>query len=69
MRLVYSLALADIARDFRRTHDFALGIPDWRNAQRNVNQASILPPTDSFVMLDALAAPKTCKISVSSSWS
>src|SRR5262245_12041951 len=51
----------DIPGDFRCTYDLAVGIPDRRDRQRNVNQAAILAPANSFIILDPLTATDTLK--------
>ena len=48
--------LGDVPGDFRRPDDPALGILDGRHGQRNLDQSSVLAPTNGFIMIDALAA-------------
>jgi hypothetical protein len=39
------------------THHFALGILEGRCGQRDVDQTSILAPTNGLIVIDLLAAP------------
>ena len=49
-------ALGDVTRNFGRADDIAAEVSDWRNGQRNVDEASILALSDSLVMVDPLTA-------------
>src|SRR5258706_14402520 len=48
--------LSHVASDFRYANDFALSVPDRRNAQGNVNQVPMLAQPNGFIVFDALAA-------------
>ena len=54
-----TLALGNVAGDFRRADDFAFRILDRRNGQRNIDPASVLAHTNGFIVLDALTASDT----------
>jgi hypothetical protein len=56
-QLLPALSLGDVARDFRRADDPAIGVLDRRNRERDVDQAAVLAPANGFVVIDALAAP------------
>ena len=47
-------ALSYVASDFRCADDFALGVSDWRNGQRNLNQTPMPALPNGFIMFDAL---------------
>ena len=55
--LLAPLLLGNISRDFRRSNDFAFGILDRGNRQRDYNQTPMLAPPDRFKMFDTLSAP------------
>ena len=52
-------ALSYVANNFRCADDFALGVSERRNGQRNVNQTPMLALPNGFIMVDALAASDT----------
>jgi hypothetical protein len=52
-------ARRDVAGNFRCADDFALGILDGRDGQRNLDRTAVLASANGFIMLDALATPDT----------
>jgi len=54
--LVRPPPLGDVAGDLGRANDFACRVSDWRYRQGDINQASVLPPPNRFVVLDPFAA-------------
>src|SRR6185437_1737375 len=51
-----AFAFRYVASDFRCPDDFALGVSDRRDGQRNVDQTPILALANGFIVFDALSA-------------
>src|SRR5271166_4308243 len=49
-------ALGNVAGNFGRADDISAEVSDWRNGQRNIDQASVLALSDRLVMVDPLTA-------------
>ena len=54
--LVRPPPFGDVAGDLGRANDFASRVPDWRNGQGYIDEASVLAPPNRFVVLDPFAA-------------
>ena len=50
-------ALGNVTGNFGRADDIAAEVSDWRNGQRNIDEASVLALSDRLVMVDPLTAP------------
>ena len=50
-------ALGNVAGNFGRADDIAAKVSDWRNGQRNIDEASVLAHSDRLIMVDPLTTP------------
>src|ERR1700722_17658652 len=55
--LLAALLLGDVPRDLRRTDNLAFTVSDWRNSQRNDDQAAVLALSHRLEMIDTLPSP------------
>src|SRR5271170_6166284 len=49
-------ALGNVTRNFGRADDIAAEVSDWRNGQRDINEAAVLALSDGLVVVDPLTA-------------
>src|SRR5262249_35053670 len=63
-RLFGALSLGDVPRDSRHADNFAPGVPDRRQGQRNTDPASVLASAHSLEVLNVFAAPQALQIAI-----